>query len=204
MTDINHIKEQVANHQASFLGYAFESSVLLPLVYHDDQWQILYQVRSPHVSQPGEVSFPGGRLEPGETPLEAALRETEEEIGFPVENIEVLGEIDRVANGKLMVYCHVGILKDFDESKLNINHFEVDSIFFRPVDFFIENPPKIYQFEIERKFDEHFPSNQFQSLSKTVYKKGTTKSSLPYYDFHEATLWGLTAQLTRHFVELIK
>ena len=38
-------------------------------------WQVLFEVRAAGISQPGEVCFPGGRIEPGETPEEAALRE---------------------------------------------------------------------------------------------------------------------------------
>ena len=203
MTNINHIRKQIKNHRAKFLGYKFESSVLLPLVYYQGQWQILYEIRSQYVSQPGEVSFPGGRIEKGESPLQAGLRETKEEIGFPVEKIEVLGEIDRIANGRVMVYCHVGILEDFYPDQLKINRYEVDSIFFKPVQYFIDNAPEIYHYNVESQFERNFPSNKFKSINETAYKRGRSQSSLPFYEFKEATLWGLTAQLTRHFANLV-
>lgn len=44
-------------------------------------------------THPGQISFPGGRLEDGESPWEAALRETEEEIGVPPADIERLGSL---------------------------------------------------------------------------------------------------------------
>lgn len=59
-----------------------------------DQWQVLYQVRSESISQPGEVSFPGGGVEEGETPQQAAVREAVEELNIQSEQIDILGEID--------------------------------------------------------------------------------------------------------------
>jgi 8-oxo-dGTP pyrophosphatase MutT (NUDIX family) len=47
-------------------------------------------------TEPLTISFPGGRLERDETPLAAALREAEEEIGLPSSMIEVLGTLDVV------------------------------------------------------------------------------------------------------------
>ncbi|GAB2607746.1 NUDIX hydrolase [Pseudactinotalea suaedae] len=45
---------------------------------------------------PGQIALPGGGLEKGETEVEAALRETEEEIGLPSRYIEVLAQLDPV------------------------------------------------------------------------------------------------------------
>ena len=42
----------------------------------------------------GEVSFPGGRLDPGETPVDAALREAHEEVGLDPAGVWVRGELD--------------------------------------------------------------------------------------------------------------
>lgn len=41
----------------------------------------------------GQVSLPGGRLEPGETPLDTALRECQEEVGVDPTSIRVLGQL---------------------------------------------------------------------------------------------------------------
>jgi 8-oxo-dGTP pyrophosphatase MutT (NUDIX family) len=68
------------------------AAVLVPLVDHPDGITVLLTERAADLrNHPGQISFPGGRLEPGESPLEAALRETEEEIGLPRRHVEVLG-----------------------------------------------------------------------------------------------------------------
>ena len=57
------IKDKLAHYEPKPLGEKGRYAVLLPLIYDvkTDKYQILYQVRSEHISQPGEVSFPGGR-----------------------------------------------------------------------------------------------------------------------------------------------
>jgi len=45
----------------------------------------------------GEISFPGGRLENGETAVDAALRETHEEIGIPPSEARIMGELNSMA-----------------------------------------------------------------------------------------------------------
>ena len=56
----NQLEELLANYIPQPLGEKRCFSVLLPLVWSENQWQVLYQVRSESISQPGEVSFPGG------------------------------------------------------------------------------------------------------------------------------------------------
>jgi 8-oxo-dGTP pyrophosphatase MutT (NUDIX family) len=69
------------------------AAVLVPIVNHPDQLTVLLTERAPDLRHhPGQIAFPGGRFEPGESdPVAAALRETEEEIGLERRHVEVLG-----------------------------------------------------------------------------------------------------------------
>lgn len=68
------------------------SAVLMLLAPHGDGQDIVLTERSRHLrSHASQVSFPGGRLDPGETPIDAALRETWEEVGVRPADIRVVG-----------------------------------------------------------------------------------------------------------------
>jgi 8-oxo-dGTP pyrophosphatase MutT (NUDIX family) len=67
-------------------------AVLIPFVTTEEGKALLLEVRSQLVKQPGEICFPGGRVEAGETPAETAVRETCEELGLKPEDIEVISE----------------------------------------------------------------------------------------------------------------
>lgn len=72
---------------------AVPASVLIPIVQRETGPRVLVTQRPAGISFPGHWVFPGGRGDPGETPLETALRETEEEIGLDRSHLEVLGRL---------------------------------------------------------------------------------------------------------------
>ncbi len=76
------------------------AAVLVPIVLHPGQPTILLTRRAEHLSaHPGQVSFPGGRIEAGETPEAAALRETAEEIGLDPRLPRLQGRMPAQATG---------------------------------------------------------------------------------------------------------
>ena len=73
---------------------AVAAAVLIPLFESDGDAIALLIRRATRLSaNPGEIAFPGGRLEPGERPLAAALRESQEELGLPPSLVEVIGRL---------------------------------------------------------------------------------------------------------------
>jgi len=70
------------------------SAVLVPLFEEHEETRVVLTRRSSRLRRHrGEVSFPGGRQDPGETPLQAALREAREEVGIDPDLVEVVGRL---------------------------------------------------------------------------------------------------------------
>ena len=71
------------------------AAVLIPVIAHPGELTILFTQRTTHLkSHAGQVSFPGGRAEPGDASAEfTALREAEEEIGLPAARVEILARL---------------------------------------------------------------------------------------------------------------
>jgi len=71
------------------------AAVLMPVVDRDDELSVILTLRTDNLaSHPGQVSFPGGHIEPeDEDPEDAALRETEEEVGLARSHVRVLGRL---------------------------------------------------------------------------------------------------------------
>jgi 8-oxo-dGTP pyrophosphatase MutT (NUDIX family) len=71
------------------------AAVLLLLVQAEGEAALLLTQRSQAVERhKGQISLPGGVVEPGESPLDAALRETAEEIGVREGDVTILGGLD--------------------------------------------------------------------------------------------------------------
>ena len=75
----------------------FRRAAVLAALSLEPRPRLLLTVRSADLpTHQGQVAFAGGKLEAGETPTQAALREAWEEVGLPPGNVRVLGELDDV------------------------------------------------------------------------------------------------------------
>lgn len=197
MTD--QLKDLLKDYQPLPLGQKQSYAVFLPLVWSDNQWQVLYEIRSEFISQPGEVSFPGGRIEAGETAEEAAIREVIEELDIHAEQVELLGEIDYLVFTQSTIRCFVGRL-DLDWQTLQPND-EVARFFTVPLETLLKTAPVYYQLDSQIVPDCDFP---FERLRGGVaYPFSHHHRSVPFYENLTENIWGMTAQFTHRFVEIV-
>jgi 8-oxo-dGTP pyrophosphatase MutT (NUDIX family) len=90
----------IAPESASLVRHFYPSapvaaSVLVPIVDHLNGLTVLLTQRATHLKHhAGQISFPGGRIESGESALDAALRETREEIGLSTDHVDVVGYLE--------------------------------------------------------------------------------------------------------------
>ena len=157
------------------------AAVLIPLVWQDEEWHVLFTRRTDRVeSHKGQVSFPGGACDEGETTAEqTALREAEEEIGIPTEHVRVLG---RLSNLITITYFRVtpvvGVVKW--PTVFRVGEHEVARIFTIPLAW-LANSSNRWVFEVP----------------------GTGRSLIAYHPYDGELLWGATARMTVDFLNVI-
>ncbi|XP_075980130.1 mitochondrial coenzyme A diphosphatase NUDT8-like [Anticarsia gemmatalis] len=117
-------------------SYKRSAAVLVPLCVVDGEVCLLFTLRSSTLStHSGQVSFPGGKMDEGETVYQTAVRETEEEIGVPPKDIDIWSKMSLVQgrDSSIVITPVVGELKNFNENKLQPNESEVAEIFTIPI-----------------------------------------------------------------------
>lgn len=195
------MKELLKNHIPQPIGDLSSYAVLIPLIKMDEKWHILYQVRGQAISQPGEVSFPGGRLEEGEGFQEAAIRETCEELGISCEQIDLLGELDYLVQPGRIIHSFVGILEIEDLRHLTPNPSEVDRLFTVPLDQLLNSEPTYHSLAFEIKQGQEFPFDKIPNGAH--YRFTDYLRKIPFYDIEGEVIWGITALFTHSLTALL-
>lgn len=198
----NTLKTRTPGLMDSRRAYA----VLVPLVERDDGgYDVLYEVRAATLRrQPGEVCFPGGRMEGGETPEECALRETWEELGIPAEKIRLLGRLDFIAHrAGFIMYPILGLVdRPAFFPHLNPSPAEVEEYFLVPLSHLLETEPMEYKYELVPTPAEGFPYNLIGIPRDYQWQHGY--ENVPVYPWQGRAIWGLTGRITRNLVQICK
>jgi 8-oxo-dGTP pyrophosphatase MutT (NUDIX family) len=118
--------------ESAVLARARPAAVLAPIVARPEGLNILLTLRASHLrAHSGQVAFPGGKIDRGETPAEAALREAREEIGLEERFIEPLGWLDPYFTGTGYRVAPLVALID-PLFTATVNKLEVDEVFETP------------------------------------------------------------------------
>jgi 8-oxo-dGTP pyrophosphatase MutT (NUDIX family) len=202
---LDKIKNELLQNQPLFIGEetALRFAVLIPLVQVNGEWHVLFEVRSLTMRhQPGDISFPGGRIDSTDaSPLDAAIRETHEELGIEPSEIHVIGPMSAfIPTSSFVVYPFVATIDNHLAHSLNRD--EVEEIFTIPVDWLLTYEPYLHKVPVQPMPLTDFPydkianGNQYQWRSRVIEEW--------FYDYEQYTVWGLTARILKHFVDTIK
>ncbi len=157
------------------------AAVLVPLTYVNDEWHILFTRRTDRVqSHKGQVSFPGGACDEGETtPEQTALRESEEEIGMQPADVKILGRLSQL---------------------ITISSFRVT-----PVVGVVPFPYafKVATFEVARVFTIPLLWLSDRNNYWEFFLRDSDRSLITYHPYDGELLWGATARMTVTFLKTI-
>lgn len=181
----------------------FESAVFLPLLDLDGETYILFEKRAADLKmQPGEICFPGGSIDPSDpNPASAAIRETSEELGIATENICLMGALDMIVSPfGAIIYPFAGYIENSDRIKPNPS--EVAETFNVPLNFLLAQQPIEHKLRLKVDFPENYPFELVPGGKNYPYRYASMPQQ--FYIWEDRIIWGLTARILHHFLDLIK
>ncbi len=142
---------------------------------------IVFTIRAGHMRKhAGQISFPGGALDEGESPEGAAVREAQEEIGARPGDVQILGEIDRFQSvSHYLVQCFMAAWSP--SAPLEINAEEIEAVFEAPLAFFLD------------------PVN----CRKELWSRVGMKRDMFLWNWEGHVIWGLTARFLASLVNAL-
>ena len=155
--------------------------MLIPLIRHGAGWSVLFTRRSENLpSHGGQIAFPGGSVEEGEALEQAAIREAEEEVGIPRQQVELIGRLDDVVtHSGFLVAPFAGVID-------------------APFDYVMQESEVVEVFDvpIETLLDPSNPEVRY------VPFKG---KQFPSYFYHHGPheIWGLTGRMLKAFLDQV-
>ena len=181
-----------------------EYAVLLPLAQRPEGLCLLYEVRADTLGrQPGEVCFPGGKMEGAESPESCALRETWEELSIPQNHIRLLGRLDFIAHrANFILYPILGVVDQEGLECMKKSPSEVEETFLVPLDHLCSHPPLEYDYKLMPTTEGNFPYDLLGIPRDYRWQPGG--ENVPVYPWQGKAIWGLTGRITRHLVSLVK
>ena len=196
---VQEFREKWAGHVPGIQDMKASYGVLVPLVERPEGLCLLYEVRADTLGrQPGEVCFPGGRVEAGVTPSDCALRQTWEELGIPQAAVELVAPLDLLTHqGGFVIHPFLGVVDP--AAAVCPSPAEVKEVFTVPVNWLLAHPPAVYSYDLVPQVGEDFPYERVGFPRGYRWRGG--KVTVPIYDWPDHPIWGLTGRITRRLLE---
>ena len=196
---LDTLRRRYDGREPGLLGARREYAVLCPLLEKPDGPHFLFEVRAPHLRQGGEVCFPGGRKEAGESFVDCALRETEEELSIPRSEIQLLGTPDFLCSSSgFLLRPVLGLVSEAGLAAMRPSSSEVAEVFTVPLAFFQTTPPELYTYDLLPRVQEDFPYERVGISRDYPWARGRVEVPVWYWQDH--VIWGMTARIVRHLI----
>jgi 8-oxo-dGTP pyrophosphatase MutT (NUDIX family) len=173
---------EIYNESGELMGEEAKcAAVLIPLTHFGDEWHLLYTRRGDRVeTHKGQVSFPGGACDPGETtPEQTALREAEEEIGINPQDVQVLGRMtEMITITSFRVTPVVGVVPW--PYAFRVENAEVARVFTMPLAWLADK---------SNRWEMNIPGRNF--------------GLIVFHPYDGELLWGATALMTDNFLKAL-
>ncbi|KMY54184.1 NUDIX hydrolase [Bacillus sp. FJAT-27231] len=202
--EMNRLMEQFQGRTPAILGSEnfAKFAVLLPLVEKEGDIHVLFEVRSYEMRrQPGEVCFPGGKCDPEDKDERfTAIRETSEELGISPSAVHSTFPLDFMLSPfGTIIFPFVGVLP---ADQLKPNPDEVAEVFTVPLDYLLTAVPDRHSIHFKVEPEEGFPFNLI--IGGEDYNWQARSMDEYFYFYEDRIIWGLTARILKHFIELVK
>lgn len=176
---LTNLIQRLSDNEPRCIDIAFDRAAILLALTNEAEPQLVFTRRSSQLkTHGGQVAFPGGKAEPGDTTLlDTALRESEEEIGLNPLNVKVLGRLSEVISRyEILVTPYVGLIDP--QTTFVPDEREIESVFTVPVKFFLECRPA--------------------RVDQLGYKQ--FRASVPCWMYGEYQIWGMSAMVLVDFL----
>lgn len=201
MSLVNKMKDRTPSILGSEKFSKF--SVLVPIVEIKNEPHVLFEVRSLKLRrQPGEICFPGGKYDQEDRDeLHTAVRETSEELGIEESSITHVSPLDyMISPFGTIIYPYMGVIKD--AQGITPNPMEVGEIFTVPISYLLSVEPQVYKVNFKVEPDKDFPIKLIPDREE--YKWQIRALDEYFYFYEDRVIWGLTARILKHFLEIVK